>query len=309
MSYFLNINKPGGMTAHDVVNKVRRIVSIKQVGHAGTLDPMATGVLPIAVGKACRLISYLGHDKTYIAGIDFGINTTTDDVEGEVIDRREVAFDLAQLKDALSGFSGTFEQLPPFYSAVHYNGKRLYELARQGILPDDIKPRAVTVHELDLLEAKIPNVSLRIKCSAGTYIRSIARDLGEKLGCGGALSSLVRVAAGSFSLDSAISLEKLAELKTADRLEQAMILPQEVLDMPVIPLSLEQSKRLCNGQSVAIGERALVEKCSDSKLALAVNADRILALCRINRSVGDECTQLQSEQSTLSPEVVLAHGI
>ena len=208
---FINVHKPIGITSHDVVNKIRRLVGVKQVGHGGTLDPLAEGVLPVAVGSACRLLRFLPQDKTYVAEILLGQQTTTDDIEGDVIRSADASSISTQaIKEALSKFKGEIDQVPPFFSAIHVDGKRLYELARAGNTAVEIKPRKVTIYKLEILRIALPVVQVRVACSSGTYIRSIARDLGDNLGCGGCLHSLVREQAGLFWLDKSLTLEAIA---------------------------------------------------------------------------------------------------
>jgi tRNA pseudouridine55 synthase len=203
----LIIDKPAGMTSHDVVKRVRRATKVRQVGHAGTLDPMATGVLVVCLGQATRVSEYLlGHDKAYHATIRLGVETNTYDADGEVIATNEVNVDRAGVERALAQFSGEIQQVPPMYSALKRDGQKLYELARQGI-EIEREARTVTVHSIELRDYQAPDITIDVQCSAGTYIRSIAHDLGAALGTGGHLIDLRRTAAGPFTIDQAISLE------------------------------------------------------------------------------------------------------
>ncbi len=190
LSGFLNINKPQGMTSHDVVAKVRRIIGTKHVGHGGTLDPLAEGVLPIAVGQACRLLRYIPSNKVYKADFLLGTSTTTDDTEGDVLEKSDAGSwpSLTVLEQSLSKFQGELDQVPPNFSAVHHEGKRLYELAREGVIIADRPARKVLVNSIDVLDYAAPTAVIRIDCGGGTYIRSIARDLGQLIGCGCCLS-------------------------------------------------------------------------------------------------------------------------
>lgn len=248
------------MTAHDVVGRVRRITGIKQVGHAGTLDPMATGVLPIAIGKSCRLLRFLQDDKVYRAGILFGQSTDTDDIEGKVISTSEVIPSLAQIEEALPSFTGKISQRPPAYSAVHIDGERLYKLARKGELPAEIPLRHVTVFSIEQLSFTDSVLELRIHCSTGTYIRSIARDLGEKLGTVACLCSLERERAGGFAVDASAELEKLAE---ADAFVQKLIAPETKIDLPLLELDADEYRRLGFGQIVSLNLSRLQNVGSD----------------------------------------------
>lgn len=206
----INVLKPPGMTAHDVVAAMRRRLGTKKVGHAGTLDPVACGVLPVAVGGATRLLPYLESGKEYLAEIQFGVATATADAEGEVLEAVDCALDAADLEAVLPAFRGTIQQRPPMVSAVHYQGKRLYELARAGVVIEDIPSREVKIAELELLRwyaGARPRALVRVACTAGTYIRSLAVDLGAALGVPASLSYLLRTRAGCFRIETAVTLD------------------------------------------------------------------------------------------------------
>jgi len=208
---FLVLDKPAGLSSHSCVGRVRRAYGLKRVGHGGTLDPAVTGVLPIALGPATRLLPYLTGDKTYRGVIQLGVRTDSDDLEGEVLERKPVpALVDAELEAALDRFRGTIQQRPPAVSAVHVNGERAYKLARAGVALE-LQARSVSVHHLGLLSwtPDQGQLELEVNCSAGTYIRSIARDLGDALGCGGALARLRRTEALGFGLQQSVSLEQL----------------------------------------------------------------------------------------------------
>lgn len=209
---FLNVMKPPGMTSHDVVARVRRMTKIKRTGHGGTLDPLAEGVLPMAVGQACRLIDYLPSDKSYYGEILLGKKTATDDLEGEVLKERDASHVSAeQIENALAQFRGEIKQHPPVYSAIRIGGQHLYDLARQGKAPEKAPERTVVVHSLEVVFIKPPIVAIRVHCSKGTYIRSLARDLGDSLGTGGCLSKLIREKAGFMTLDKSLSLDDIKD--------------------------------------------------------------------------------------------------
>ena len=247
---FLNINKPKGMTSHDVVAMLRRALKIKQIGHTGTLDPMATGVLPVAIGKASRLIEYLQENKGYTADVQFGKVSDTFDTEGAVKDYSNKKAAKEQIKEALNNFRGKIEQIPPAHSAVHYKGKRLYELARQGIIPDDIPQRTVFVTKLELVEfdEESQSAKLEIHCSKGTYIRSIINDLGLTIGTGAVMSGLVRTKSGLFELENAISPDCITDKAEA---EKYLINPVEVLSYKCSELAEIEYKKIQHGQSIA----------------------------------------------------------
>jgi len=253
---FLNLNKPKNWTSHDCVAKVRRLLNIRKVGHGGTLDPLATGVLPIAIGKATRLIAYLPSQKAYQAKIRFGMQTATDDLEGEIL-RTHSASDLIleQIKPFLPQFLGNIEQIPPRYSAIQQDGKRLYDLARQGKVIE-VPRRRVEIFDIQILgwnSGEFPELDLLIRCGEGTYIRAIARDLGDLLGVGGTLAGLIRTESGGMNLDQSITLEQLADQLENDNF--ALIAPQtHMTSWPKISLEAEMAERWCQGQKIALTE-------------------------------------------------------
>lgn len=245
---FVIIDKPTGWTSHDVVARVRRIVEEKRVGHAGTLDPSATGVLPVAVGNATRAIEYLAEaDKAYTAEVTFGVVTDSADREGEMIataDATHLTRDAVEA--AVATFQGPLQQVPPMHSAIKVDGKRLYEHARKGETID-IEPRQVTIHEIRVVGWQVPVATIEVTCSKGTYIRSLARDIGERLGTGAHLSALRRTRVGSFGLDKAISLDDLAA-----RGFDAVAMPPDTAmsHLPRLDLSVEASADWREGRTV-----------------------------------------------------------
>lgn len=254
MHGFLNINKPAGLTSHDVVARIRRLAGKGvKVGHAGTLDPAATGVLPVALGPATRLIEYLASArKGYRAVVRLGTTTTTDDAEGDLVAQQPVpALDETAIEAALKPFRGTIMQVPPIYSALHHSGKRLYELARAGETVD-VPPRPVTIDRLELIDMPTSNdLVLDVECSKGTYIRALARDLGASLGCGAHLAALARTFVGPFSLEQATPLADLEA--DAALLDQALLPPAvAVADWPVVVLNPDQSQHVRHGRSLAL---------------------------------------------------------
>ena len=245
---FLNVYKPKGKTSHDVVAILRRVTKIKQIGHTGTLDPFAEGVLPICIGKATRLIEYLNDDKAYIGTVQLGKSTTTYDLEGETVDVSDKTPDIEEIENELNNFRGDIEQLPPIYSAIKVNGKKLYEYARKGE-EVEIKPRSVNINELKILNYDQENriLELYIKCSKGTYIRSIAHDLGKNLGCFGHLIKLVRVKAGDFEVENSIKLEDLADVETV---QKHLIYPLEKLDYQTYELNTKELELVSHGMQI-----------------------------------------------------------
>ena len=242
---FLNIYKPAGMTSHDVVYKIRKISGIKQVGHTGTLDPFAEGVLPVCLGKATRLIEYLTDDKEYLATVQFGKSTATYDLEGEVTNISVFKVNENDILTALKNFEGEIEQLPPIYSAIKVNGKKLYDYARKG-QDVEIKPRKVFIEKIELKSFDYENQSaeILIKCSKGTYIRSIAHDLGKITGAYAYLTKLTRTQAGKFIINDAIKLDEIENNFSTNML----INPLDVIELPQINVKEEELEKIHNGQ-------------------------------------------------------------
>ncbi len=247
MDGFLNLNKPFGFTSHDCVAKVRRIYKLKKVGHAGTLDPAATGVLPIAIGRATRLLQYLRHDKAYQATIRFGMTTATDDLEGEILTQQAVPqLNIEQIQEKLPLFQGVIQQIPPNYSAIQVQGQRLYDLARSG-QAIEAPVRTVEIYDLRILAFRsgdFPELDLAIACGSGTYIRSIARDLGAELGTGATLAKLLRTESSGF---------ELKESSTIEELPVALVEPEAaLLHLPEVVLEDAIARRWCQGQKIAM---------------------------------------------------------
>lgn len=266
---FLNVYKPQGKTSHDVVAILRRITKIKQIGHTGTLDPFAEGVLPICIGKSTRLIEYLNDDKAYIGIVKLGESTTTYDTEGEVVKSSEKRVKLQEVELALEQFRGEIMQLPPIYSAIKVNGKKLYEYARKGE-EVKIKPRKVNISKLKVVsfDEERQLLEIYIECSKGTYIRSIANDLGEVLGCYGHLIKLVRTKAGKFELDKTI---KLDELQTKEDVQAKLIYPLEYLDYPNYELNESEFEKVSHGMgfSAKINDRLVILVANNKLVAIA----------------------------------------
>jgi tRNA pseudouridine55 synthase len=301
---FINVLKPTGMTSFDVVSKVRSLCGVRQIGHAGTLDKLATGVLPIAIGKACRLIRFLSSDKIYYAEVLLGQRTTTDDIEGEIIAPDESAQPgtaggvqpgQAEIRALLASFEGEQDQLPPAYSAIHHEGKRLYQLARANQTPVDIKARRVMIERIEFLDLKESVLYIRVWCGGGTYIRALARDIGEKLGCGACIQALKRERSGPFEIESAFSLPDLEELTSQGKLQELITEPASVLNLPTLAIDQEQFIRIQRGQRIE-APSLKVEDCVASqeppRVAL-VFQDKVVAICR------------PSDDNKLQPEVVL----
>jgi tRNA pseudouridine55 synthase len=248
----LLVDKPPGWTSHDVVAKARRLCSQRKIGHTGTLDPMATGLLVLCLGDATRLVEYMvGHDKRYEGEIALGARTDTDDAEGTVVESRPVpALDDARLRELESEFTGHLMQRPPAYSAVKVEGERAYAAARRGN-ELDLPARPVTVYELKLQRAAEQRLRIDVACGSGTYIRSLARDIGEVIGSGAHLGALRRTHAGGFAVDEAITLDELATITAGNRLAEVLWAPDEgVIENPAAILGQANAGRFLHGMQL-----------------------------------------------------------
>lgn len=250
----INVYKESGFTSFDVVAKLRGIFKQKKIGHTGTLDPEAEGVLVVCLGKATKLCDMLiDKDKCYEATMLLGKITDTEDSSGKLLEQREVSVTAEQVLEVIQSFVGTYDQIPPMYSAIKVNGKKLYELAREGKVIERM-PRTVEIHGIEILKMELPYVTMRISCGKGTYIRSLCRDIGEKLGCGGIMDKLIRDtvnAAGTgklFTKEDALTLYQIEELVQVGKIED-YILPIDSLFPGLVKCQVteEGNKKLCNG--------------------------------------------------------------
>lgn len=250
----INIYKEAGFTSHDVVAKMRGICGQKKIGHTGTLDPQATGVLPVCLGSGTKLCDMLtDKDKEYVAELLLGVTTDTQDTTGAVLTEKTVtaeSFTEEALREVILGFVGEYDQVPPMYSALKINGRKLYDLAREGKVVER-KARRVTIHEIEILSIVLPVVKLRVDCSKGTYIRTLCADIGERLGCGGTMQSLVRTKVGGFLLQDAIRLSELQARKDAGELEKVVIPVDSVFsDCPALHIRGDNAALLENGNAI-----------------------------------------------------------
>ena len=255
MNGILNLNKPAGYTSFDCVAVLRKLTGEKKIGHTGTLDPQATGVLPICIGKAARLLEFMdGAPKTYVCGCTLGLETDTQDIWGSVLyDRRPETASVTRenVEKALRSFEGEIEQKPPVFSAIKVNGKKLYEYAREG-RDVEIPVRKVTIHSIRILDWNGPEepFTFEVVCSRGTYVRSICHDLGRMLGCGACMSSLVRTQTCGYSIENAVSLDDLKQM-TAEQIEALLDPPETAVShLPRLDLSDDQARLFCNGNPV-----------------------------------------------------------
>ena len=247
----LVIDKSAGWTSQDVAAKLRGVFHERRVGHGGTLDPMATGVLPVFIGRATRAAEFLeSAEKEYVAGLRLGVVTDTQDTSGTVLEANSVCVTRAQLEGALRQFLGPIEQIPPMYSAIKINGQKLYELARRG---QEVarRPRSITIHALELLEGEGADWTVRVRCSKGTYVRTLCHDLGRALGCGGCMSSLRRTRAGSFTLAQAVTMQQVLDF-AAGQDPQQLLMPVDAAFAahPPLIVTLGQAAKLKNGAQV-----------------------------------------------------------
>ena len=256
ISGILNIHKEIGLTSHDVVARVRRILHEKRVGHAGTLDPAAEGVLPVCIGFGTRVVEYLSNArKVYCAEIILGITSDTFDREGLVTSIDEVPqFNCSEIEVVLDKFRGKFDQIPPIFSAIKVAGKPVYKAAREGRGDEiELKPRPIEIFELKLLSCQIPRLILWVECSKGTYIRSLAQDIGQELGCGAYLHHLVRVQSGPFHLDTAITLGELEESVRQGRLDDDLIHFDSVLGAwPAFIVNSSAEEKIKQGRNLPV---------------------------------------------------------
>ena len=246
----LIIDKPAGWTSHDVVAKLRGLLRERRIGHAGTLDPMATGVLPVFVGRATRAVEFAAErEKEYLAGLRLGVVTDTQDTTGTVLETHPVCADRPQVEAVLARFRGEITQIPPMYSAIKVNGQKLCDLARKGRQVER-QPRPVTIHELTLLSREGDTLRLRVRCSKGTYIRTLCADIGEALGCGGCMQALRRTQAGEYTIAEAVPLQQL--LEAAEPETYLRDVDTMFRGYPGVKLTVNQEKRCRNGNAFSV---------------------------------------------------------
>ena len=263
----LIIDKPGDWTSHDVVAKLRGLLHERRIGHAGTLDPMATGVLPVFVGRATRAVEFAAErEKEYLATLRLGTVTDTQDITGTILSTQPITATREAVEEALAGFRGDIQQVPPMYSAIKREGKKLYELARRG-QEVERTPRPITIHELELLDQPSPtDFTLRVLCSKGTYVRTLCHDIGQALGCGGTLAALRRTRSAGFSLNEAVTLEQVAQAVDSYFAGHPILLLKEGA----------AEKRLRNGSPLSLDGR-------DGTYRVYSSRQEFLALARLER--------------------------
>lgn len=276
MNGIVIVDKPQGWTSQDVTARLRRVFGTRRIGHGGTLDPMATGVLPVFVGRATRGVEFFEHaEKTYETTLRLGLTTDTEDITGVALTQSDVCVTRAQIEAVLAQFRGEILQVPPMYSALKVDGQKLCDLARKGKQVER-KPRPVTIHELTLLDICGGDVRLRVHCSKGTYIRTLCKDIGETLGCGGCMAALRRVSAGAYTAEDAVPLETL--LQTDE--PQAYLRPLDTLfcAQPALTLTEKQEARCRNGNRFSLA-------VTDGTYRVYGKSGEFLALSRVENGV------------------------
>ena len=250
MNGIVIVDKPQGWTSQDVTARLRRVFNTRRIGHGGTLDPMATGVLPVFVGRATRGVEFFEHaEKTYETVLRLGITTDTEDISGTVLSQQDAFVTGEQLEAVLQKFRGEIMQVPPMYSALKINGQKLVDLARKG-KEVERQPRPITIHELTLLGMEADGIHLRVRCSKGTYIRTLCKDIGEALGCGGCMAALRRVTAGEYTIEESVPLQRLLETEEPEQ----YLRPVDSMfrNYPAVTLTEKQELRCRNGNSFSI---------------------------------------------------------
>jgi len=288
MNGIISVLKPPGMTSHDVVYYIRKTTGQKKVGHTGTLDPGAAGVLPVCLGKATRVIEYLPDQKKYRAEVIFGRSTTTQDSFGDIIKECHAGgLEAGRVEQCLAAFRGSIEQIPPMVSALQHQGKKLYELARAGIEVER-KPRTIHIYELTLNsfvndQHNAPRAIIDVHCSAGTYIRTLCHDLGEMIGCGAHMSFLLRTRAGVFSLENAITLEKLKEKSISDEIGDVMVTMSKALEhLPSVSIADSVVNAVRCGNKVLLPVTPREYPTSAHQVVRIEGPDGLLALATVN---------------------------
>ncbi|WP_141500736.1 tRNA pseudouridine(55) synthase TruB [Paenibacillus luteus] len=284
MDGILAVWKPEGWTSHDVVAKVRRILKMKRIGHAGTLDPMVTGVLPLCLGRATRVVEYVQErPKSYEAVLQLGIATDTEDITGTVIERQShVAVTEDDIRQALLGFVGEIDQVPPMYSAVKIDGKRLYELAREGKTVER-KSRKVTIHRIDLIDVQLeleqPKITFSAVCSKGTYIRTLCVDIGKALGVPATMAHLTRTMSGGITKESCLTLEQIEQLQQAGELSEHLLAADEAIThLPSIVIAESFGRLALLGQKLGLVQVGLESSAMEDGQLIRLYNDKSLFL-------------------------------
>ena len=276
MNGIVIVDKPQGWTSQDVTARLRRVFNTRRIGHGGTLDPMATGVLPVFVGRATRAVEFFEHaEKTYEATLRLGLATDTEDITGEILEEKPVSLTEAEFLAILDQFRGEILQIPPMYSALKVNGQKLCDLARKG-KEVERKPRPITIFELECLEFTGDTARLRVRCSKGTYIRTLCKDIGQALGCCGCMAALRRVSAGEYGIEAAVPLQTLLDAETPEKYLQNV--DTMFADLPAITLTEKQETRCRNGGSFTL-------KIADGRYRVYSQSGEFLALSQVEDDI------------------------
>lgn len=280
------VNKPQNWTSHDCVAVMRRAVGVKRIGHTGTLDPMATGVLPVCIGTSARIMEYLDLDnKTYRCTMKLGITTDTEDVWGEILTETDPSsVTEGQIREVFAGFVGEIEQIPPKYSALKVNGKKLYEYARAG-QDVEIKSRKITISSIDIEKIEGDEITFVVVCSKGTYVRTICKDIGDKLGCGAAMSALTRIASGIFTLEEAIDIEKIKEMTKEEIIEKLYPTDYPLIHFGRINLTAIQAKDFVNGKRMKRENLEIVDASKHEEMYNVYYGDEFLGVAQFDRHI------------------------
>ena len=276
MNGIVIVDKPQGWTSQDVTARLRRVFNTRRIGHGGTLDPMATGVLPVFVGRATRGVEFFEHaEKTYETVLQLGLTTDTEDTSGTVLSQQEVNISEEDFPRILPKFRGEIQQIPPMYSALKVNGQKLYDLARKGQTVER-QPRPITIHELELLEFSGHQARLRVRCSKGTYIRTLCKDIGEALGCGGCMAQLRRITAGEYTIEEAVPLQQLLDSGTPEQYLRSV--DSMFRNYGSVTLTEKQEQRCRNGNAFTL-------KIADGTYRVYSKTGDFLALSKVENGI------------------------
>lgn len=286
MTGILNVYKPKGITSHNVVSFVRKQLNIKRVGHTGTLDPLATGVLPVLIGNATKLSDIIMADeKKYRARVTLGITTDTDDSTGEIIEKKDVLVTEKELNDVVKSFLGETEQIPPMYSAIKVNGQKLYKLARQGV-EIERKPRAVTIYDIKISDFDGVNFDMEVHCSKGTYIRALCRDIGDALGTGAVMDELERTMSGVFTKENSYTFEEIEKCVASGEIEKILLKPDDVLgEFLRVDVTEEFTQKIKNGIRLR-PQQINIKSYSENEIFKIYKDDKLLCLLKIKNCDG-----------------------
>ncbi len=286
MTGILNVYKPKGITSHNVVSFVRKQLNIKRVGHTGTLDPLATGVLPVLIGNATKLSDIIMADeKKYKARVTLGITTDTDDSTGEIIEKKDVSVSESELKDVIKTFIGEIEQIPPMYSAIKVDGQKLYQLARRGV-EIERKSRIVTIYDIKISDFSGNSFDMEVHCSKGTYIRALCRDIGEALGTGAVMSELERTMSGIFTKENSYTFEEIEKCVKMGEIEKILLKPDDVLgEFLRVDVTGEYAQKIKNGIRLRPAQLG-IKNYSENEIFKIYEDNKLLCLLKVKNCDG-----------------------